>query len=1061
MRIFSIVILILTSISARAQTGCPSVYAGEDTMPDCGKNCVDLYASYFQTGATNSYEVSQVPFYPQQFQYAGTQILIDIDDTWSAPIDLPFNFCFFGNVYNKVLIGSNGLITFDLTDQGGTCEWDLKDAGQLPNNNVQTNCIMGPYQDIDPTKQGSIYWKLVGEFPCRTLVVSFVGIPYYGDPNSVSTGWCDGPLYGTSQIVLYETTNAIEIYIRNKEVCMGWNDGLAIEGIMNATGTKAYIIEGRNNEVWTAEYDAWRFTPNGSSNVSIEWYDGLDLIATGDSVNVCPEIPTSYIAKATYQACTGANLIVKRDTVKVIPNASLEVISQNVNCFGDSTGTAKIYVSNGIPPYDYQWYPISNNSDSIGGIAAGTYSVIVTDDIECPVSLPVIISQPPELEISTSSSGVCKGELDGLASVYVTGGTLPYSFFWNSDPPQSTSTANGLYSGTFSVTITDANGCVDYGISIIGENPLPDVIFSAPATCQGTQVIFTNASTISIGTISAWNWDFGDLYSSTVENPVHAFGLPGNYEVTLSAISDSGCLNVFSENIIIDSLPVADFSSENVCLKMETNFNNIQTVSFPQIINWEWDFGDGVDSIFEKDPVHTYIAAGNFNTTLIVETNAGCSDTMIKQNTVFPFPLSDYVLENGCLGNPSSFKDSTIIDQPSIIVSWQWSFGDGDTSSMQNPFHTYTLPGTYEIKLRTESSDGCTDSIVKSISLLSGADFDYNNVCFKEENIFLDRSLITTGNILSWKWKFGDNDTSGLQNPAHRFSSPGVYNVSLEVQTVNGCKESIVKPVEIYPLPDAEITSDPNGICQNLPINFFDLSSISFPFKITEWNWKFGDGDTSIEQNTSHVFVNSGVYKVSLSVISDKGCRDETDSNYYITVYPLPVAEFSYQPQDPSILYPLVNFADQTTGIVKYWKWNFGDDSMSIEINPVHTYADTGWYSINLQVETDYGCLDTIVHPVYIRPEFSFYIANAFTPDGNGRNDSFRGYGMGIRDFDMKIFDRWGLKIFETNNINKSWDGRVDGKSNIVQQDVYVYRIIIIDVFGKEHEFFGSVTLVK
>jgi gliding motility-associated-like protein len=335
------------SILIVAQPGCPQVNAGPDQTLPCGTSCTNISASYFNTGATTTYTVAPIAYTP--FSYtAGTSVIVGADDVWTSAINLPFNFCFFGNTYNQVVIGANEIISFDVTYAGQTCPWNLEPFPPIPTSTLPTNSIMGPYQDIDPSCGGSIKYQILGAYPCRIFVVSYNNIPMY---NGACLGFdpqCVG-LSGTSQIVLYETTNAIEIYIARKESCPdptnGWNGGLAIEGIQDATGATAYAVPGRNNTVWNVTNDAYRFTPDGPSIVTVNWTGpGVNSTVTGDptqvySIPVCPPgsstvpVTSTYTATATYNRCDGTT-VVKTDDVNITttpgPNGGPD---QNLGCY--------------------------------------------------------------------------------------------------------------------------------------------------------------------------------------------------------------------------------------------------------------------------------------------------------------------------------------------------------------------------------------------------------------------------------------------------------------------------------------------------------------------------------------------------------------------------------------------------------------------------------------------------------------------------------------------------------------------------------------------------------
>ena len=268
--------LFLASFSVQSQPGCPNINAGSNQSVGCSSPCATLVSHFLATGATTSYEVTSIPYAPPAAFNAGTPILIGIDDHWSSTVTLPFPFCFYGNPYYQVVIGSNEILSFDLSYASSYCPWPLTSGTSLPSSTYPTNSIMEPYQDIDPTNSGGIYWQLIGTAPCRMLVVSFYNVPYYGGDGSVNTGDCSpASIYATSMAVLYESTNVIEIYIQDKPDCLGWNSGLAIEGIQDASGSNAAFVPGRNNTVFTASNDAYRFTPKWPSKlrrIVVEWH---------------------------------------------------------------------------------------------------------------------------------------------------------------------------------------------------------------------------------------------------------------------------------------------------------------------------------------------------------------------------------------------------------------------------------------------------------------------------------------------------------------------------------------------------------------------------------------------------------------------------------------------------------------------------------------------------------------------------------------------------------------------------------------------------------------------
>lgn len=295
---------------------CPAVISGglglnggvPPTMSCQALGCVDLEATYLQINQPTNYSVSSIPYAPPyQFTCLQNPVSVNVDDIWSPMINLPFNFCFYGNNYNRCLIGSNGVITFDTTTYapGGYNSWSF--SNDLPNASLFRNTIFGVYHDIDPSAGGQVGWELITlNTGCRALVAAWNDIPMFSST-------CNTQLY-TGMIVLYENTNVIEVYVKEKSTCATWNSGNAIVGIQNGAGTAAVVAPNRNglSADWTVTNEAWRFTPTGTTLTSLKWFEGNGTsgtqIGTTSSINVCPTVTTTYTAEVTYALCNGTNL---------------------------------------------------------------------------------------------------------------------------------------------------------------------------------------------------------------------------------------------------------------------------------------------------------------------------------------------------------------------------------------------------------------------------------------------------------------------------------------------------------------------------------------------------------------------------------------------------------------------------------------------------------------------------------------------------------------------------------------------------------------------------------
>ncbi len=269
-----------------------------------GESCIDLTGVFTESKDTTTYTVLPLAFAPPFPFTGGTQLNIGIDDTWGEVFTLPFNFCFYGVNYPNVQVGSNGVVSFDTPQPtgAGSCEWNTTPGQIIPDPAFPIlNAIYGVYQDIDPSISTapivrSINYQVLGVAPCRAFVVNFYNIAQFSCGTSVGLQ--------TSQIVLYETSNIIEVYVQDRTAC-AWNDGLGVIGIQNAAGTLAHFPPGRNLGNWEAQNEAWRFTPDGASNVEFSWLKDGALYSNNPTINVCVSATTTMTAKAVYTGCGG------------------------------------------------------------------------------------------------------------------------------------------------------------------------------------------------------------------------------------------------------------------------------------------------------------------------------------------------------------------------------------------------------------------------------------------------------------------------------------------------------------------------------------------------------------------------------------------------------------------------------------------------------------------------------------------------------------------------------------------------------------------------------------
>jgi gliding motility-associated-like protein len=410
--------------------------------------------------------------------------------------------------------------------------------------------------------------------------------------------------------------------------------------------------------------------------------------------------------------------------------------------------------------------------------------------------------------------------------------------------------------------------------------------------------------------------------------------------------------------------------------------------------------------------------------------------------------------------------------QKSNINQFYWNFsGPGgftlvDSSSWEVLTIPFPVLGTYSGTLILNPNQECSDTARLRVNVFPEvhADFSYAyDTCIAGPVVFTDLSS-GEGVIDTWDWDFGvDNGFSGLQNPAYLYPIPGFHDVKLEVTDRNNCKDALIKTIKWYPVPPLIIIS-PNSYLACVPqaITFTNLSSpIDNTYDIL---WDFGDGTTiSGVISPTHTYTVPGTYTVKVDITSPIGCFTTRTFPDLMQAKPSPVADFSISPDTLlSNLNNVISFTDQSQNVNR-WNWTFGREGTANIQNPVHTFRDTGRVAVRLIATHPQGCQDSLTKYLDIRPAFTWFMPNAFTPNSDGTNELFRGSGFtfGVTDFNMQIWNRWGEMVFETNNLEAGWDGQIRDTGEWAPQGVYVYVVSFTAPRGERQVFKGYATLIR
>ncbi|MEX2589005.1 MAG: PKD domain-containing protein, partial [Chitinophagales bacterium] len=439
--------------------------------------------------------------------------------------------------------------------------------------------------------------------------------------------------------------------------------------------------------------------------------------------------------------------------------------------------------------------------------------------------------------------------------------------------------------GDYSVKlqVTNTLGCVrdtTYEDYIVIDPPRADFNASPSNACGPFTTNFEDLS-YSADSIVSWFWDFGDGQTGNTQNPTHLYASTGVYLVTLTIEDENACSDSFTDTLRSGSIkPDADFTAapSRVCIGEPVQFTD-QSIDANQ---WFWDFGDGGALITQQNPVYSFADTGDYTVTLIA-CNDGCCDTISKMQDIEVIePIAVFSADEpiGCsVPHQVQFSDESF--SPS---NWSWDFGDGNTSSQQNPQHTYQNIGMYTVTLIVQDTITlCQDTFTSNINIDTAqtnfAAFPLNG-CTPLLVQFADNSR----NPVAWNWDFGNGSTATVRNPLHTYVDSGSYDITLVTEIQNGCRDTLVRSDMITVVePDIQISASVQSGCAPLTVDFENLTNGT-----ANQFWDFGNGDTSDLKSPTVTFTQPGIYDITLQVEDINGCSNTEIFTQYIEVFDLP-----------------------------------------------------------------------------------------------------------------------------------------------------------------------------
>jgi PKD repeat protein len=736
---------------------------------------------------------------------------------------------------------------------------------------------------------------------------------------------------------------------------------------------------------------------------------------------------------------TDANGCTHNETVVLTEPTSISITATSiidVSCFGFSDGEATVNVSGGAAPYAYLW---SNGATSAHatGFAAGAQTVVVTDINGCSDSLAIQIQQPVAIDASvqvvSDYNGFavsCYNSSDGSASVNVSGGNSPYSFLWSTN--ETTQTISNLAAGNYSVEITDNRGCTTTSaIQLIAPEAMSSVFQIQNPLCNGTANGF--AELVVSGGVETYSY----LWSTSETTQVISNLASGTYSITIT--DANGCTitadTVLTEPGLLDAsvTSVTDVS----CFGLADGAIDVSVTGGTSPYFYTWSNGSSDEDLQN-------LIAGTYE--LSVRDANACIDTLMV--TIYqPDEISVTV------ANPATVCPGTEVIVTATAsggngsYSYDWSNGGSGESISVFPQQAGSLDVT------VTDSEGCSASfsnIPVTVYPTPVASFEISENSSCSYPAIVSTINNSTG-ATTYNWNAGNGNNYNTVAPVLTFNTFGVYTITLIATNSVGCTDTTTQIFTGYENPVAAFSLSSTEGCPALTIDFTDNSS-----GVLEYLWNFGDSVTSVQSNPVHTYYVAGEYDITLVVTGAGGCMDSITLSDAVTVFPQPVAGFTWDYEDPYDPDGKIFFTNASSGAIDY-DWTFGDGNSSTETNPVNNYQNPGNYSVTLIAENGYGCTDTASEFIEPEMENGLYVPNAMINGEDGEVGLFLPKGRGLAQYECSVYDKWGNLLWQSNALEdgrpvEGWDGRHHGQ--VVPLGAYVWYITA--TFEDGHVWQGS-----
>lgn len=758
---------------------------------------------------------------------------------------------------------------------------------------------------------------------------------------------------------------------------------------------------------------------------------------------------------------------------------------EDASCFGFCDASATVLTVggtpfSGFPKYTYQWN-IGDTDQTADNLCAGVYSVISTDSLNCKSVANVTLTEPDQILIDLvqldNVSCANMNPPDGKITISATGGNNIFNYDWQAPVNTNNPTAGGLDAGTYTVIVSELGNAACFAMEsydIAVPEPITATLNYISPKCSP----YYSNGTIFVETVNggvapySYYWG-GNNYGDTLNNVSS-----GNYSVMIS--DDNNCSLPFPIDIDYIHPPIIDLidKTDITCAQSVDGSALFVVKEGTSPFQYEWTPNNGSGIISSNtDSIHliNLSPSAPLYYEIVVTDNVGC-DTL----TSFQIKSKQKLVVTG--NGPST----TVCNGANLTIS---ASANGGTAPYQYTWNQ-NLPGltshvvkptdlTYYNATITDAN-GCADSVSIPVYVYNPItvtlDASDAAVCKGDSvDLYVNHSQ-GAGAPYTVTW----NNNIGIYPDQSFYVVPtgptDTYIVTVKDKCSSTASDAVT--VGVNPLPKGLIESDVDYGCEPLTVKFNNAQHQTG----YTYSWDFGDnlaGNLNYSHDTlpTHIFNNSGSYDINFVVYSEDNCKDIVLVENMINVFPNPNAAFDPYPDTVGAFRPTIKFFDQSTAAnIQFWEWNFGDiysgENMSTEQNPEHYYSGPGLYTIWLKVISDHQCIDSTSNVIRILDEHTFYAPTAFAPSAGGINKEWYPVGIGVDpdNYHLYIYDRWGELIFEStvyyDDLSKTgeagkWNGKVRNKGKIVEMGVYAWYVQLKDVLGTDHEYAGTVTVIK